>query len=54
MLMNQYLVTDGGHFCCVFITFVLYQLLNVYFVDFAYVVLTLLVISLIVLINNLG
>ena len=54
MSMNQYLVTEGSQFCCLLITFLLTQRLDVYGIDFLYVVFALVVIGLIVLINNLG
>ena len=36
--MNQYLVTEGSQFCCLLITFLLTQRLDVYGIDFWYVV----------------
>ena len=54
MFMNQYLVTEGDHICCLLITFLLYHRLDVYVIDLLYVVYASVVISLIVLINTLG
>ena len=52
MFMNQYLVTESGHFCCLLITFLLYQRLDVYVIDCLYVVFALMVISLICFIGQ--
>ena len=54
MFMNQYLVIEDDHLCCLLITFLLSQRLDGYVIDLVYVVFALMVISLIVLINNLG
>ena len=38
MFMNQYLVTEADHVCCLLITFLLYQRFDVYVIDFLHVV----------------
>ena len=46
MFLNQYLVTEGDHFCSLLITYLLYQRFDVYVIDCLHVVFAFVVIRL--------